>query len=107
MNNLSHAVRFLSAVAILFGASALVLNVALAIVRSAAPAEASFVPAPRSKSRCAECGRITARDAVAAASGAQAVRYEYTVRMTDGSTRVFQEPAEVHWRLGEHLVVID
>jgi hypothetical protein len=33
--------------------------------------------------------------------------FEYTVRMADGSSRVFQETLPTSWRLGERLTVID
>jgi hypothetical protein len=33
--------------------------------------------------------------------------FEYTVRMRDGSSRVFQETLPTSWRLGERLTVID
>jgi len=33
--------------------------------------------------------------------------YEYTVRMADGSSRVFEEQADVRWRLRERLIFID
>jgi hypothetical protein len=47
-------------------------------------------------SRCPECGRIESlRDG------------EFTVRMADGSSRVFREDPAVSWRLGERLIYID
>jgi hypothetical protein len=46
--------------------------------------------------RCAECGYVESRRA-----------NEYTVRMVDGSKRVFTEDPSVSWRVGERLIVID
>jgi hypothetical protein len=46
--------------------------------------------------RCAACGRI------------ESLREgEFTVRMADGSSRVFREDAAVGWRVGERLIYID
>lgn len=59
--------------------------------------------------RCPHCGRIESKrklDADAAAPLA-ATSYEYTVRMADGSSRVFREQMPVSWRLGERLIYID
>jgi hypothetical protein len=33
--------------------------------------------------------------------------YEYTLRMTDGSSRVFRETLRASWRAGERLTLID
>jgi hypothetical protein len=33
--------------------------------------------------------------------------FEYTLRMSDGSSRVFEEALPTSWRLGERAVVID
>ena len=46
--------------------------------------------------RCVECGYVESRRA-----------NEYTVRMVDGTTRVFTEDPSVSWRVGERLIVID
>ena len=46
--------------------------------------------------RCVECGYVESRQA-----------NQYTVRMVDGSTRVFTEDPSVSWRVGERLIVID
>jgi hypothetical protein len=58
--------------------------------------------------RCARCGWIESkRELPASAAGPQAPRtYEYTVRMTDGSSSVFREALPANWRLGERLTVI-
>ena len=47
--------------------------------------------------RCAACGRIESLGELDAS---------FTVRMSDGSSRVFQDAA-VSWRLGERLIYID
>jgi hypothetical protein len=59
--------------------------------------------------RCAACGRIESLrelDAAFAAGKAIPIR-EFTVRMSDGSSRVFREERAVGWRLGERLIYID
>ena len=61
------------------------------------------VPAPRA-SRCPACGWIESRREI---PGVDAVLvYEYVLRMTDGSSRVFQEALPPK-RLRERLVHID
>ncbi len=59
--------------------------------------------------RCPHCGRIESRRKLGADAGAPlaAASYEYTVRMADGSSRVFREQMPVSWRLGERLIYID
>jgi hypothetical protein len=59
--------------------------------------------------RCPHCGRIESRRKLGAgiADPLAAPSYEYTVRMADGSSRVFREQMPVNWRLGERLVYID
>lgn len=78
-------------VGVLFGAAGIALDVAS--VAREARIEAQALPAAR---RCAHCGWIESKRGT-----------EYTVRMTDGSTRVFEEALPASWRLGERLVVID
>jgi hypothetical protein len=57
---------------------------------------------------CPHCGWIESkREILPAASGAPAARsYEYTVRMHNGSSTVFQQALPASWRLGERLTVI-
>jgi hypothetical protein len=58
--------------------------------------------------RCPHCGWIESKQEIppgAAASSAPR-SYEYTVRMTDGSSSVFQQALPASWRLGERLTVI-
>jgi hypothetical protein len=51
--------------------------------------------------RCRQCGWIETRHEILPRV------FEYTVRMADGSSRVFQETLPTSWRLGERLTVID
>jgi hypothetical protein len=63
-------------------------------------------PAPR---RCPDCARIVAKREIlplVADTGALQV-FEYTVRMADGSSRVFRETLPTSWRLHERLGFID
>ena len=59
--------------------------------------------------RCPHCGRIESRRKLGAdaAKSLAAPSYEYTVRMADGSSRMFREQMPVNWRLGERLIYID
>ncbi len=108
---LSSALCILGAAALLVGAGALLLESARDVALNTVSSEAAAIePAARSGSkwRCAHCGRIaTRRELRADGDDDPALRIEYTVRMADGSTRTFQEPAAVMWRLGEPLMIID
>jgi hypothetical protein len=70
-------------------------------------------PPPRSATpgalRCPHCGWIEARQEILPlVADPRALQvFEYTVRMADGSSRVFQETLPASWRLRERLVVID
>jgi len=57
--------------------------------------------------RCATCGWIESkREIVPLVRERHAVRsYEYTVRMNDGSSSVFQQALPASWRLRERLTV--
>ncbi|HYL25931.1 MAG TPA: hypothetical protein VEV21_16180 [Burkholderiales bacterium] len=59
--------------------------------------------------RCPSCGWIEAkRELAPLAADPQALRiYEYTLRMQDGSMRVFQETLPTSWRLGERMMLIE
>ena len=59
--------------------------------------------------RCPNCGWIEAKRELAPLDGEpQALRiYEYTLRMQDGSMRVFQETLPASWRLGERVMLIE
>ena|SRR3954470_9051408 len=59
---------------------------------------------------CENCGWIEAKRELAplAAADPRALAvYEYTLRMQDGSTSVFQEMLPTSWRLGEGVIVIE
>jgi hypothetical protein len=64
------------------------------------------VPAGR---HCAHCGWIESkREIVPSIADPLALRvYEYTLRMPDGSSNVFQETLPAGWRLGERVGVIE
>jgi len=50
---------------------------------------------------CTHCGRIESKREIAPRV------YEYTLRMADGSSRVFQETLPTTWRVGERVGVIE
>ena len=50
---------------------------------------------------CAHCGRIESKREIALRV------YEYTLRMADGSSSVFQETLPTTWRVGERVGVIE
>ena len=58
--------------------------------------------------RCAHCGWIESKREIppGAADSRAPGSYEYTVRMTDGSSSVFQQALPASWRFGERLTVI-
>jgi hypothetical protein len=57
--------------------------------------------------RCPHCGWIESkREILPGAADPHARRsYEYIVRMSDGSSSVFQQELPASWRLGERLTV--
>jgi hypothetical protein len=59
--------------------------------------------------RCAQCGWIESkREMVSSVADPRSLGiYEYTLRMADGSSTVFQEALPATWRLGERVTVID
>ena len=58
---------------------------------------------------CESCGWIEAiRELAPLAAAPQASGvYEYTLRMQDGSTSLFQETLPTSWRLGERVILIE
>jgi hypothetical protein len=70
--------------------------------------EQFFVSGPRPR-HCASCGWIEAkRELAPLGTDPQAPKvYEYTLRMPNGSTSVFQETLPTSWRVGERLVLIE
>ena len=93
-------------VAALLGAAGLALGVAHMVREPAIEASAELAPLA---ARCPNCGRIESKRAVPSSKadphGPRMI--EYTVRMSDGSIRVFQDSRPGSWRLGERLMVID
>jgi hypothetical protein len=68
---------------------------------------ATVQPAVKAQ-RCPHCGRIESKRQVppgATDPHARAV-YEYTVRMTDGSSSIFEQALPANWRVGERLTLI-
>ena len=62
---------------------------------------------PDAPPRCAHCGWIESTREIGPdiADPAAAAIYEYTVRMADGSLRVFRQEPSVRWRVGERLIL--
>ena len=94
------------------------LGIALGGVWDAGPAnidaDAVALPAQaeltvRGVRRCLNCGWIESkRKILPSVADPQALQiYEYTLRMVDGSSSVFQETLPASWRLGERVRVID
>ena len=103
-----------AAVVVLFGAAGLALDVTwiplwtAAGVQADAPLEQAE-PAVQAAPRCPYCGWIESKRQVASsvADPHSLGIYEYTLRMTDGSSRVFREALPASWRVGERLTLID
>jgi len=72
----------------------------------ALPAQAELTV--RAGRRCPHCGWIESKREIppGKADPHAARSYEYTVRMTDGSSSMFQQALPASWRLGERLTVI-
>jgi len=108
-----HALCAAGAAAVLFTAAGIALDVTWIPASSRARADAFLRPAmaesdARPWGRCPHCGWIESRREIdAGGRGDQAMSYEYTVRMADGSSRVFEEQSDVRWRLRERLIFID
>ena len=103
-----------AAAAALFGAAGIALDVAwvprwtgvaLPAVAPPAPIELAVQGLPR----CPYCGRIESkREIVPGVANPHSPKiYEYTLRMADGTSTLFQEALPVSWRVGERLTVID
>ena len=63
----------------------------------------------RARRVCAECGVITSIRKIAAIgddAGADAIRYEFTVRQEDNTQRVITDVNPSAWRLGERVIAI-
>lgn len=104
----------LAAVVVLFGAAGLALDVTwvplwtAAGVQADAPLEQAE-PAVHATPRCPHCGWIESKRRIASSAADPQSHgiYEYTLRMSDGSSRVFRETLPAAWRLGERLTHID
>jgi len=103
-----------AAAAVLFGAIGIALY-ATWLPRWASAAPPADAPAPQvaltvhDLRRCPHCGWIEAkREIVPGVANPQSPKiYEYTLRMADGTSTLFQEALPVSWRVGERLAVID
>lgn len=82
----------------------------LAMLAACDSTRASSAPdiAPDAPRRCTHCGWIESKREIGpgAADPHAPVLYEYTVRMADGSSRIFREEPSVSWREGERLIFI-
>ena len=103
-----------AAVVVLFGAAGVALDVTWIPRWIGAGARADTLPgqpqpAVHTVQRCPHCGWIESKRQIASSvAGPQSLGiYEYTLRMTDGSSRVFRETLPVSWRVGERLTLID
>jgi hypothetical protein len=103
-----------AAIVVLFGAAGTAIDVAwvpggtsAAVPAVAPPAEVESVIV--AAQRCRQCGWIESkRQIVSSAADPDSLgTYEYTLRMTDGSSRVFRETLPATWRLGERLTLIE
>ncbi|MDD5249550.1 MAG: hypothetical protein PHY45_11225 [Rhodocyclaceae bacterium] len=64
------------------------------------------IPGKRSRVKCAECGVVASTREIGTSAVAQPIR-EVTVRMRDGSERIFVAANSVRWRRGERMVLIE
>jgi len=103
-----------AAVVVLSGAAGIALDVAWVPGWTSIDAEAVGLPLQfeftlHAVRRCPHCGWIESkREILPSVADPHALMvYEYTVRMANGSSSVFQEAIPVRWRLGERLLVID
>jgi hypothetical protein len=109
--------------AIVLGAAAITALVDWSPALAEHPAVAlASAPAPAAKARCVECGVIVSKREIDTASGEvspkssvnsdpnssrnSSLRYEFTVRMGDGSSRVFDDVSPANWRDGERVTII-
>lgn len=85
----------------------------LAVLAACESSSGGVVRAPASDStlnsplRCAHCGWIESKQEIGAdvAHPHAPAIYEYTVRMGNGSLRVFRQEPSVRWRVGERLIL--
>lgn len=74
---------------------------ALEVEEVAATPQAAPQAAAKPARRCPHCGWIESKREILPGA------WEYTVRMADGSSRVFQEALPTSWRVRERLLYID
>jgi hypothetical protein len=106
--------RLAMKVVLFFGAAGIALGAAWVPGATPIDAASGALPAPVERAvhavrRCPHCGWIESkREIVPSVADPHAPQtYEYTVRMADGSSRVFQEALPTTWRLRERLLFID
>lgn len=108
------AVCAVAAIVVLFGAAGSALEVTwiphstgVGVQTDAPPAQPE--PAVHAVRRCPHCGWIESKRHIASsvADPHSPGIYEYTLRMTDGSSRLFRETLPASWRVGERLTLID
>ena len=108
-------VPFLSALllVVIVGVAGAALGVDWAPGPAGAEAQADALPTraeplDRTVLRCRHCGTIESKRELprGTADPAASTTYEYTLRMADGSSSVFQDALLVSWRLGERVIVI-
>jgi hypothetical protein len=102
----------LQSIALVVAATALLLFVgtgAMSIgVLAAAPDPAAAEPEAPATRRCPACGWIESGRQIPGGADNRAIRIqEYTVRMVDGSSRMFHAGPGDHWRVGERMTFID
>jgi hypothetical protein len=61
----------------------------------------------RAGPRCPECGMIVSVREIEGHGEESPARYEFVVRMADGSSRLVGDASPGRWRNGERLIVID
>lgn len=103
------------------GLAAIVLGTAavaavVAWTPAAGPVEV-FAPEPvrAARARCAECGVIISKREIEAPSDGVSLksslilsrRYEITIRLGDGSSRVIEDFSPANWRAGERVTLIE
>ena len=84
------------------------LLLALLSACESSSASVALGSAPDAPRRCTHCGWIESKQQIGldvADLHAPAI-YEYTVRMANGSLRVFREGPAVRWRVGERLMLL-
>jgi hypothetical protein len=77
-------------------------------ILAAAPEDVEAAPEVPATRRCQTCGWIESSRQIASGADNRAIRTdEYTVRMTDGSSRTFAAGPGETWRMRERIRYID